>query len=131
MGAKQAITIERERIISQVINDNGFTKKKQVREFLKDHKLFQDITTRYINDLIKFDFEPDIIDQGHIITGRSTLKGPNGELKQEWVKTSIDKNKQLEALKLSIKELIENAPPAPKINRNKTLTNNNLLNQYT
>lgn len=131
MGAKQALTKERERIISQVINDNGFTKKRQVREFLNDHKLFRDISARYFNDLIKFDFEPDIIDQGHIITGRSTLKGANGELKQEWVKTSIDKNKQLEALKLSIKELIENAPPAPKINRNKTITNNNLLNQYT
>lgn len=123
------ITLKRKEIIQQVIQENGYTRKHQVIEHLKEHPLFQ-LSHRTIREYITFDYE-DIIDTGHVITGRSVLKDSNGKIKQEWVKTSVDKNKVLEATKIAIQELTDRTPSLPKIKKPKTKLNPDLLNQYT
>src|SRR5689334_22100186 len=41
---------------------------------------------------------------GWIVKGTSALVGPDGELKQQWIKTDIDKERQIEILKNAILE---------------------------
>ena len=122
-------TVERKRLIQEAIKDYGFTKKSEVLDHFKGHPLFK-INARTFRELIDFNYE-DIVGEGHVITGKSTLKDAHGNIVMEWTKTSRDKDKALEAAKAAVQELTENIPSVPKIKNPTRRLNKNLLNQYT
>ena len=49
-------------------------------------------------------------DDGWTVKGRSTLYGPDGEIKAEWVKTTADMERQREMVKEGVRAFIEGAP---------------------
>lgn len=49
-------------------------------------------------------------DDGWAIKGRSTLYGPDGEIKSEWVKTTADMVRQMEMIREGIAAFIDGAP---------------------
>jgi len=123
------LTKKRKALIQEAIQTHGFIKKFQVIKHFEGHELFQ-IHNRTFRDLIEF--EPDdILDAGHIITGRSVLKDSEGKVKQEWVKTSVDKEKVLEATRLAVEELTSEIEPYKPVKLKKKKLNKNLCNQYT
>jgi len=123
------LTVERKRLIQEAIREHGFTRKFKVIEHFKNHSLFQ-MSDRNFRDLITFDFE-DIIDSGHVVKGRSVLKDAEGNIKLEWVKTSADKDKVLEATKIAVEELTATIKPIKPTKKPKGKLNKNLCNQYT
>ena len=52
---------------------------------------------------------------GELLKGTSTQYGPNGEIKQQWVKTDVDKEKFLEAFRTTIAELASTIPSIPTL----------------
>ena len=133
MGHTQEITKKRKEIIQKVISEKGFTRKSEVREYIQTHEqykhLFQFSRTQF-NALIVFDFDHITAPQ-EIIKGTSTLKDSKGNKILEWVKTSIDKDKQLEMARIAVEELTKTIEPIDEIPLPQNELNENLLNQYT
>jgi hypothetical protein len=62
------------------------------------------------------DAPADVVPQGHVLKGVSTLVGPDGEIKQQWVKTSAqtdDRNLWLDAVRAIADELPRIEPVQP------------------
>lgn len=70
------------------------------------------------------------IGAAEVLTGTSTLYGPEGEIKSQWVKTSVDKQESLEAYKTLIKELAKELPKVPEISQLKLNTKEELATVY-
>lgn len=66
---------------------------------------------------------------GWVVKGVSTLHGAEGEIKQQWVKTDIDRDRQVEILKAAVLETFANAPRVPTILPPRTV-NEDLMTFY-
>lgn len=66
---------------------------------------------------------------GFNVKGTSTLYGPDGEIKNQWVKTGQDKEQQEEAFRAAIEAFTDNLPKEKPISAPKN-TNSNLMACY-
>ncbi len=64
------------------------------------------------------------------IKGTSTLKDGQGNVLLEWVKTDVQEQDRLEALRVAIDALKEDIEPAAPLKKSKKKTNSKLINQY-
>lgn len=70
------------------------------------------------------------IPDGYMLKGRSTYVGKDGLPIGEWIKTDVDKERQIELMKMVIESMLDTVPrldALPKPDR----SNENLLNLYT
>ena len=70
-----------------------------------------------------------IAPEGFALIGTSTLYGPDGEMKNQWVKTTRDAQRQQEALEAIIEGMKADIPPSVLVAA-PTPTNNDLLSVY-
>lgn len=133
--ASKEINKIRLKIISDAIHETGNTKKKTIIEYIRSNRendrYFNNITDRRFYDLISFDPDQDILDEGHLITGRSILKNSKGEITAEWVKTTIDKDNQLQGMQSVMDEMKKDIKPYKPVPAPKKATLAKLCNQYT
>ncbi len=81
-------------------------------------------------------YDPDAsmtnpIGEPYFVKGTSTLYGPEGEVKQQWVKTQIDQEQKFQIIKEVIDELVLEVPKLPLIKKPAGNTPEDLLNLYT
>lgn len=55
------------------------------------------------------------VGHGEVLKGTSTQYGPNGEIKQQWVKTDVEKTSFIEAFHATIEDLAKSIPAIPNI----------------
>jgi len=55
------------------------------------------------------------VSTGEFLKGSSTLYGPDGEIKSQWIKTDVGKEQALEDFKSALKELASELPKVPEI----------------
>lgn len=68
----------------------------------------------------------------HILKGTSTLYDENGRIKQQWVKTNVDAESILEALREAVEALKEDVPKVEPVPVDDSIKRDeNLLNLYT
>lgn len=70
-----------------------------------------------------------IAPEGFALIGTSTLYGPDGEMKNQWVKTTRDAQRQQEALEAIIESMKSELPPSVTVAPPER-TNNDLLSVY-
>jgi len=70
------------------------------------------------------------VPDGFQVKGTSTMYGPDGEIKAQWVKSQVDRDRQLELMREGIQALCESIKPAKPIKAPKD-TNDHILNLYT
>lgn len=70
------------------------------------------------------------VPDGFYLKGTSTMYGPDGEVKAQWVKSQIDRERQDELMREGIEALCEGIKPIPSVKPPKD-TNENLCNLYT
>jgi UDP-2,3-diacylglucosamine pyrophosphatase LpxH len=70
-----------------------------------------------------------IAPEGFALLGTSTLYGPDGEIKNQWVKTTRDAQRQQEALEAIIESMKSELPPSVTVAPPER-TNNDLLSVY-
>lgn len=68
--------------------------------------------------------------EGFLAKGVSTLYGEDGEKKLQWVKSSIDHEKQRELIEAGLKQMASELPKLPPIKRTPGALNKELLNLY-
>lgn len=73
----------------------------------------------------------NLIPEGYAVKGVSSLIGADGEIKQQWVKSDIDKEKQEQLMIAVIEELKKELPKYEVINHSGEITNSDILNLYT
>lgn len=71
------------------------------------------------------------VPDGFMLKGTSTLYDDNGNQKLQWVKSTVDQERQAEIMRETIAALCEEIKPAPPIKAEKLSRNSDLLNQYT
>ena len=71
------------------------------------------------------------VGNGEILKGTSTLYDESGGIKQQWVKTDVDKQDQLDMFKDAIKILLEPVEGIAKPTKVQTYTNDNMMSVYT
>lgn len=122
-------------IIAKVIDETGYTKKRSIIKYIHDHPeysgIFKGLSERRFFDIISFNSTEEVIDNGHKITGRSILKDSEGKKVMEWVKTSTDRDSQLEGLKIAVDELKKGIVPIKPTKLKSLNTKSKLCNQYT
>ena len=69
-------------------------------------------------------------DDPYIVTGKSTLLDNEGNVKLEWVKTSLDKKSYEDIIKTTIEEFKSELPKYPARTLSNSIHNENLLNMY-
>lgn len=74
-----------------------------------------------------------MVPDGYKVKGVSTLIGKNGEIKQAWLKTDQDKDRQIELMKIAVEALCDEVKPvAPKaFEKTVTAASEDLMNLYT
>ena len=70
------------------------------------------------------------VDRGQVLRGTSTLYDSSGAIKQQWIKSDIDKADQLEAIKAAIVELAKDIEPLPPISLTTTELNASTATVY-
>lgn len=72
-----------------------------------------------------------LVPDGYAIKGTSTLIDPLGNVKQQWVKTDVDAERQLELMRAVVEGLCSEIEPLPAVKKGKGSCNDKLLNLYT
>lgn len=67
---------------------------------------------------------------GFLAKGVSTLYGDDGEVKLQWVKSGIDRERQAELIEEGLRAMAEDLPALPPIKLERKLLNKDLLNLY-
>lgn len=73
----------------------------------------------------------NLIPQGYAVKGVSSLIGADGEIKGQWVKSEVDKERQQELMQIVVDELKKELPKYEEINHSGEITNTDILNLYT
>ncbi|QXG07643.1 hypothetical protein [Erwinia phage Snitter] len=69
--------------------------------------------------------------EGFSIKGTSTLIGKDGQMKTQWIKSEVDKEKQLELLRIAITALCDDITPCEIVPLRREGLSEKLLNLYT
>ncbi len=72
-----------------------------------------------------------LVPDGYAIKGTSTLIDPLGNVKQQWVKTDVDAERQLEIMRAVVDGLCSEIEPLPAVPLSARKTDKKLLNLYT
>ena len=72
-----------------------------------------------------------LVPDGYAIKGTSTLIDPLGNVKQQWVKTDVDAERQLEIMRAVVDALCSEIEPLPAVPLSARKTDKKLLNLYT
>ncbi len=72
-----------------------------------------------------------LVPDGYAIKGTSTLIDPLGNVKQQWVKTDVDAERQLEIMRAVVDGLCSEIEPLPAVPLSSRKTDKKLLNLYT
>lgn len=68
---------------------------------------------------------------GYLVKGVSTLHGPEGEVKVQWIKTDVDHERRMRLVKAAIEELCQDIKPQKPVARSAKLhTHEKLCNTY-
>ena len=73
----------------------------------------------------------NLIPQGYAVKGVSSLIGADGEIKGQWVKSEVDKERQQELMQIVVEELKKDLPKYKAVNHSGEITNSDILNLYT
>jgi hypothetical protein len=68
---------------------------------------------------------------GYLVKGVSTLHGPEGEVKQQWIKTNVDEERRMKLIQAAVEEACAKIPPEPPADKPSGPQFDSLLNQYT
>lgn len=72
-----------------------------------------------------------LVPDGYAIKGTSTLIDPLGNVKQQWVKTDVDAERQLEIMRAVVDGMCSEIEPLPAVPLSARKTDKKLLNLYT
>lgn len=72
-----------------------------------------------------------LVPDGYAIKGTSSLIDPLGNIKQQWVKTDIDAERQLQIMRSVVEGLCSEITPLPSVPLAERKTDKKLLNLYT
>jgi hypothetical protein len=69
--------------------------------------------------------------EGYIVKGKSTFYDSDGNIRSQWVKTAIDRDKEIEIIREVVDELTSGIRPLPQLPPPVTKRDEDLLNLYT
>lgn len=72
-----------------------------------------------------------LVPDGYAIKGTSSLIDPLGNIKQQWVKTDIDAERQLQIMRSVVEGMCSEITPLPSVTMAERKTDKKLLNLYT
>jgi hypothetical protein len=127
-------TLRQKEIIDAVTNAKG-NQAQAARDLGIKHQTVTVALSAAINRATKQGYSPDHdmthpAPDGYFMRESSNLYGANGEIKLQWIKNSIDKERQGEMIQQAVRAAVESMPRLKPVNY-EGLPNSELLNQIT